>query len=556
MDAPIDGAVPALRPPDQVMRLARLGASFPTRLSFMRALVRRMSREKWQFRRTRFALDGDGYGECVWTVDMPSGPLSFVAFSTALLPQERTDRVIAEKWDASFALLDGEASAEDLERLARNVPRQEAGRFGPRDLVISRANRSVRLFDYVVERLASGEQPAMRPLLEVGYLMRTTAVYGNGKFGLGDFPRVRAHPELDGPYRAEMLIVYMIRQFQFDLVEHIARVQSGSSGVRLQPDRRRALGIGNATGLGMAPFLIRHPILIHRWISAREEALRRVRSVRQAEDRALERYRVLLERAISYACQWNVEDVRQQGRIEVLRGELESLRPFAPAAIKPWDSVYRASEYMSLESQELIAALLIELYPELVDDLADQMGTEESEIIDGRITVAEARAQIELHYQWALALDFSTEAALKYFWYYSEGKEEPRLGQRFSEPGADREMRLGMGFYVQELYRALQNERGEEPVAGFLLRRPEFRLAMRRLQTTSRYPYAEIRGNTIGEGLLPIDLLRAKLAMFGATKFDPKSDLWTRITMYQGAPAIDELASPDADDWWLPVFAE
>jgi hypothetical protein len=224
--------------------------------------------------------------------------------------------------------------------------------------------------------------------------------------------------------------------------------------------------------------------------------------------------------------------------------------------MRPWDSVYRVAESKSVETQELVAALLIELCPELVDDLADQMGTDESEVIDGRTTVAEARVQIEHHYSWAIALDFSTEAARKYFWYYSEGKEEPRLGKRFAEPGAEREMRLGMALYIQELHRALQTESGEELIADFLLRRPEFRLAIRRLQTTARYSYAEIRDNTIGHGLLPIDLLRAKLAMFGATKFDPKSDLWTRITMYQGAPAINELASPEADDWWLPVFAE
>src|SRR5438105_4057120 len=109
-----------LRPPHTVMRLARMGASFPTRLSFMRALVRRMAGEKWTFRRCLFDLDANGYGRCVWTIAMPSGVLSFAAFSTALAAEERTDRVIAEKWDASFVLLDGEATGDDLARLARN----------------------------------------------------------------------------------------------------------------------------------------------------------------------------------------------------------------------------------------------------------------------------------------------------------------------------------------------------------------------------------------------------------------------------------------------------
>ena len=48
-------------------------------------------------------------------------------------------------------------------------------------------------------------------------------------------------------------------------------------------------------------------------------------------------------------------------------------------------------------------------------------------------------------------------------------------------------------------------------------------------------------------------MLRAKLSLFGATKFDPKSDLWTRITLAQGAPLAEDLANPDAQDWWCPV---
>ena len=73
------------------------------------------------------------------------------------------------------------------------------------------------------------------------------------------------------------------------------------------------------------------------------------------------------------------------------------------------------------------------------------------------------------------------------------------------------------------------------------------------MQTLARHPYAEIRDNLIAEDCLPIDMLRYKLAFFGAAKFDPKSDRWTRITLAQGAPLFDELDS--ADDWWLPTFA-
>ena len=81
---------------------------------------------------------------------------------------------------------------------------------------------------------------------------------------------------------------------------------------------------------------------------------------------------------------------------------------------------------------------------------------------------------------------------------------------------------------------------------------------MLRVQTAVLCPYSELRDNLIGDGCLPVDMLRAKLSFFGASKFDPKSDRWTRITLYQGAPLFDDIADPDAgfdaDDWWLPVL--
>jgi hypothetical protein len=221
----------------------------------------------------------------------------------------------------------------------------------------------------------------------------------------------------------------------------------------------------------------------------------------------------------------------------------------------PWQSLYNAvTASLSLEAQELVAALLIELYPELADDLADNMSAAEAERVDGTVTVGTILDTIEREYRWALDIDFDEEDARKYFWYYSEAKEEPRLGKRFEEPGAEREMRLGIGDMVKQLHAELRGVPRNQGIATFLLKHPEWRLAVRRIETTRRFPYAEIRDNTIGANLLPIDLLRCKLAFFGATKFDPKSDLWTRITMYQGAPLIDELQNPDSDDWWLPAW--
>ena len=56
--------------------------------------------------------------------------------------------------------------------------------------------------------------------------------------------------------------------------------------------------------------------------------------------------------------------------------------------------------------------------------------------------------------------------------------------------------------------------------------------------------------------VLPIDLLRAKLAIFGATHFDPRSDRWVRINMFQHAPLPFEFDQSDADNWTLPELKE
>jgi hypothetical protein len=131
----------------------------------------------------------------------------------------------------------------------------------------------------VVDRLAQGQQPDPARIDEVGYLMRTTAVYGSGKFGAADHNAMAGRPLMDGPFRVEMLTVWLIRAFVADLVEHMAAPPGRRRAVRLDPDLRRALGIGNATGLGMAPFLVNHPDLLNNWITARETAIARVRAL-------------------------------------------------------------------------------------------------------------------------------------------------------------------------------------------------------------------------------------------------------------------------------------
>ncbi|MEE4188933.1 MAG: hypothetical protein V2I76_10875, partial [Roseobacter sp.] len=229
----------ALRTPDQVMRLSRMGSMFPTRLSFLRTLMRRLAAEKVQVTRPIWQISAAGFGHAVYALRFGGYEYSLVAVSTELADDQRTDRVIATAWDTAYVLYDGVPDAGEIARICAAAPRQEAARFTDRDLVLSRANKSVRLFGHVVDRLRKGLQPDAALVRDTGYLMRTTAVYGNGKFGIADRAVIAARPGLDGPFMAEMLTVWLIRLFTHDLVEFIG-------GHKLDRRLERHLGIGNS----------------------------------------------------------------------------------------------------------------------------------------------------------------------------------------------------------------------------------------------------------------------------------------------------------------------
>ena len=540
-----------LRAPDEVMRLERLGSFFPTRLSFMRVLIRRLAAARARVERTVWAVDAEGYGRAVYTVPVGGRDYSLVAFSTRLAAEDRTDRVIAQAWDASFVLFDGRPTTADLDRLQSNAPHQEAGRFTPAELVLSRANKSVRLFEHVVSALAAGRQPDAAELARVGYLMRTTAVYGNGKFGIADRGAFSGREGLGGSFAAEMLTVWLIRGFTLDLAEHCARARS-SDAVPLAPEHRTALGVGNSTGLGMAPFLVNHPVLLNNWMFARETALARVRALPHCEHDM----DALMERASRHLAGWNVDDARQTARIELLRREWAGLRETLDwTADHPFDAAIRATASLSSECQELVVALVLEPHGALIDGLADCMTAPREPRLDPGMSVAALRALVTRDWAWATRIDFDDPRETHRFWYVSEEKLEPRLGDRHAEPGAERETPLDIARQVQALAGDLHAS-DETSVARFLMRHPQHRAAARRVQTLAHCPYGEIRDNLIADTTLPIDMLRAKLSFFGASRFDPRSDRWTRITLYGGAPGFDDVArGTDCDDWWLPAPA-
>ena len=173
--------------------------------------------------------------------------------------------------------------------------------------------------------------------------------------------------------------------------------------------------------------------------------------------------------------------------------------------------------------------------------------------IDPKMGIKKLRKLVEKCFDWALEIDFNFRENQRRFWYYSEEKLEPRFGDRYSDPGAEQEMPLAVARDVYLLHNQLINFSEDISVGRFLLLHPEFRQIVRRIQTVVRFPYAEIRDNIIQSKTRPIDLLRFKLAFFGASKFDPKSELWTRITMFQGAPLPDQFGTGQSEEWAFPL---
>ena len=549
-----------MRSPEKVMRLSRMGSSFQTRLSFMRSLTRRISKEKWKFEKILFDVDKDGYGVSVYAVHTPERTYSLITFTNAVAAEMRTDRVVAEVWDATFNLFDGLPTEADINRLSQNTPKQEAGRFSPSELVLARANKSLRLFEHVVSCLSAGKQPDVELLASVGYLMRTTAVYGSGKFGCADREKIAKRPETRGAFQVELLTVYLFRWFTIELVEHVAKQRGGEKAVSLNAEISKYLGIGNATGLGMAPFLIKHPVLIHNWVLALETALSRVIALESYTPETLSLFRKNLPRAIQHIAEWNVEDQLQTARILQTREDLKLLsnwfadeenlkQPFL------WQRILHFAESnFSLEGQELTVSLLLEPHGELVDDLADDMQTSSGTELEPSMRLTQLNELLQKSFSWALEIDFTDPEKQRRFWYYSEEKLEPRFGDRYADPGAEQEMPLAVGRDVYLLNKKLKSISADISVGKFVQDYPEFRHIVRRVQTVVRFPYAEIRDNIVDAEMRPIDLLRFKLAFFGASKFDPKSELWTRITLFQGAPLPEGLSASEAEEWAFPVI--
>ena len=545
----------SLRDPNIIMKLSRLGSFHQSKLSFLRSFLKEF--KDWEYKRDLFELNEHGYGTAVYSFKKKNRVYSLICFANELNEDERSDRVIATKWDTAFTLFDGVPTKHDIERLQNEVPKQEFGRLSFKELALSRANKSVRVFNHVVESLSKGVQPDRELLDKVGYLYRTTAVYGSGKFGLADRFRIKDRKEIYGPFRLEMMLVYLVRQFTFDQVNHVAKNKNPKKAVKLDPEICRNLGIGNSTGLGMAPFIVNHPTLLNNWISARETSLKKIREIKNISNEEVGLFLECLKKSIKNITSWNTESEYQITKIKSLLTDLNKFIMHLDKEFNFKQDFAFNEMYLHLEKNyceeciEYVVSMMMEPFDDIVTPLIQEMSSEEEKYfnIPTERTVADLKVILENKYSEILNIDFSKKENNLNFWFISKNKEEPRLANRFDEMGAELEQPLAIARDIKKLYDLLSVSKNSWTIAKFLSTNNELRHVVRRAFIVEKFPYSEIQDNTIGREIMPIDMLRLKLSFFGALKFDPRSDKWLRICMFQGAPLPEQLKN--YDEYWV-----
>ncbi|HTP97619.1 MAG TPA: hypothetical protein VMK05_17335 [Burkholderiales bacterium] len=558
-----DTADPGLRPASAVMSVRHAGAAVANALSFARSALREIVRGRWKIEKPRFDLDAEGRGEVLYRFSDGHWTFHFFLVSLKLDEAQKMDRNWAQAWDAMGVLCEGEWTPEREALLRAEVPKQRAGYADYDTLVYARGNRSARLFDHVVDALAAGRQPDLGRIAQVGYILRTTAFIGNGQLGTRPYAGFAPDHPLRRPYHAQMCSAFLLREYVFDLVDHIARSRNPRAA-RLDPAYRRYLGLGNAAATGLVAFIVNHPHLMQRWMLAHETA--RARALRRGigPDGAAGFGR-LLDRAIRHYRESESERRDLFATASCVAAELERFRagftPLQPAGASGSQLADRAARELGPEAQEVLDALLLELHPDLVAAAVDDFDADERMQTQPAMTVAALRDLLRTHYGWALdgerggwAPDGGTTAQ-KYFWYRSsQAPRDVRRGIRGLAPELESENGMDTVLQARRLADTLAQSDATATTAELLCAHPELRHIVARVQTLAGLDYAELRANWLGPEFSPFEPVRFVLALFGMEKFEAALPKSVRGAFLQGAPIAGDVEQGRDGDWPFPLI--
>jgi hypothetical protein len=462
------------------------------------------------------------------------------------------------------ALIEGPATEEEIESARREIPKLYTGRATSNALIWCRSNRSMRVFDRTMSALAEGRQPHVEDIARVCYLMRNTGLDGNGTFGTRSFPSLGTSHALGGVLEAQLLTAYLMREFSCDLVEHLA-AKASPQAVKLAPELRRYIGVGNGSALGLIFFVHKHPRLIDRLLSAREQAIALARALElDKTDGRIEQLADLLQRAIVFRRQDRMiyetfaSSAQVADGLEVILGQLHQFRASGTVlgreTVRPLDVLADELDGKVVpEAYETLLSLYLELVPEETDAILQAVEAPDELVVSPAETVEDLITLVRQDYQWALDVDMSGPDAYKYVWYKSETAEEPRRGAREEVPDA-LDLGLDVCGSIQALRADLETEDSNVSVARFLLKRPQHRYIVSRIQSLKGHEYHTPRANINSEAFVPIDLVR--LMNVGIHGIDKSRDFLSRNlrgVLYHGAPTPDDLRAGYTGTWYYPA---
>jgi hypothetical protein len=400
-----------------------------------------------------------------------------------------------------------------------------------------------------------------------GYIIRNAGWHGNGRFGSRSWLSLGSDHPLAHPYHLDMFPLYLFRLVGFDVAEAVARIRNPDGAVPLDRSLKRALGVGNSSGVGMVAALVRWPAWLSAYNFPRELALAFAVSRRGPVDPSVcRRFLELLQRAAVYYAEQPDCPVPQ---IERPRRIAEGLRSFTAVAREleirgtvggmrpdhPWAAVAAlASESDNAELGEQINAILVELHPEFSDAAACLFpeAMKIRRLVRPEMSLEHLAGLIRSRYDWAMAVDQTAADARAHFWYRSEEHGENRRGERDIDAGVENETFVDVVGAVQTLAEAIASASPRSTVGDFLILQPELAHIVSRVQLSELLPYSEIRGNIIDRHFLPMDGIRFLLSMMGLEASHPHNTRWVKGVFLQGAPTPEDIRAGRGDDWIFP----
>ena len=565
------------------MSETRAATALPTTLSFARSAMRLLVRGRWRVEKVHVDLDSDGRGEVLYRLHGAARTFHFFLVSDKLREALKTDRNFAAGWDAMGVLCEGDWTPEREALMRCEVPKQRAGFADYDTLAYARGNRSARLFDAMVEQLAAGGQPDPRLVAPVGYVLRTTAFIANGQLGTRPLAGYPADHPLRRPYHAQFVSAFLLREFVFDLVDHLARVRDPRA-VRLAPAHRRYLGIGNSAATGLVHYVANHPRQLQGWLGTVERtlAIARARSAVPGSPQS-RRGLALLDRAIVHA-----RDGRRppdgvfkavEAAIPALQRVRDALAAYdetgrlhGQATDTPWltlaartaaadsdGAADRSADPGEATTTSALAgavldAIVLELHEDLVAAAEDRLAVDEGLEVDPSMTVSEIAMRIDRDYDWTLAGANEPDSE-RHFWYRTTSTpRDIRRGLRGRRSADEHETTLDTVRQARVLRRVLALRDPAEPVARLLFERPDLRQIVARIRTLAGEPYAEVRVEPLAAGFSPFAPIRLVLALFGLEKFEAAPPKSVRGTFLQGAPIAEDVAAGRDGTWPFPTM--